>query len=195
LFAWKKFFDALSVIRTIWFFISALVLLAGGGWSLFTSHPLISGVLIVAGLAVLAVAVFYVNRHADLKILSVEPEVTNDPKITYKSKLRVVIKNSTKRQLRLGYVRWGYGVNAVPDDPSWYLFQSQDPAGFWESANWGPERKSITVDPDRVFRVSVALPPGTTDAQIRSAHAKHSLGVLRLVPNGSDQPSLKDIRL
>jgi hypothetical protein len=169
LLAWKKFFDALSVI---------------------------SVVLVVIGLAVTALAVFYVNRHADLEILSVDPEVTNDPSITYKSKLRVVIRNNTKTQLlRLGYVRWGYGANAVPDDPSWYLFQSQDPAGFWESANWGPERKSITVDSGKVFRVSVALPPGTTDSQIRSAHARHVLGVLRLVPNGSDQPSLKDIRL
>jgi hypothetical protein len=190
---WKRLLDALSAIRTILFYVAFVVLLTGGG-TFFLQHPRLSGTLLAAGLIILALAL-YATHPSNLRILDVKPEVTNNPQITYKSKLRVVVQNNTKRQLRLGYVLWGYGRKEVPSDPTWYIFQGQDPSGFWQSSHWGPELKSIEVEPGKVFRVSIALPPGTTDVQIRSAHARRELGIVRLVVNGSDQPRLSDLRL
>jgi hypothetical protein len=196
LYPWKRLFDALSVMRTLWFYIVAILLLAGGGTlAFFQRHPKSSLSLIIVGLLATALAVHRSSRNADFVILKVEPDITSDPKITYKSKLRIALRNQTGKQLRISYVQWSNGRNATPVNPAWYCLQLQDPAGFWESGHWGPETKDLLIPPDEAFRVSVALPLETTDAQIRSNLARKSLGILRLVPNGSDQPKLNDIRV
>lgn len=189
---WKRFIELLSTTRTIWFFVGSVIVLLGWG-TFFANHRVASAVFVIGGVGVLALGAL-LAPSVEFKILDLRPDVTSDPAITYKSKLRIVLRNNTKKQLKLGYLRWGYGPKEAPSDPAWYIFQPKDPAGFWESGHWGPEAKTIVVEPQGIFRVSVALPPGTTDAAIRSAHARNELGVLHLIPNGSDQPNLKDIR-
>jgi pyrimidine deaminase RibD-like protein len=122
------------------------------------------------------------NLSELITVQDVYVERSSDPKITYKSKLRIVLRNDTGQDIKVTDRRWVPGPGDVPMQapPVSRLEEVEGPDG-WERDDWQKEVAPVVRVPvSRAFRVWIGLDPMVSDVEIRRRHETKRLGVLVL---------------
>jgi hypothetical protein len=125
--------------------------------------------------------------HGFFKILNVSfDEMPDDRKdITYKKKLRVVLRNNHSKNLDLLGLNWMPRVNGVSIQfPFEHRFRLEGPNG-WEKNSWREESKKITVVPGQAFDLWIGLCQSFSAASLQLQRQSEELGTL-LITIGLD---------
>jgi len=127
-----------------------------------------------------------VNRHLAAELLKqltlqdVFYERSEDPKIRYKLKVRIVLRNETGEDLDVVSVSW----NAGSDDARLQLPEDMglEPEGNlgWEHGSWLEGGARVYVPAGRTMRAWVGLAPFLSDDELRRRHETRQLGTLNL---------------
>jgi hypothetical protein len=115
-----------------------------------------------------------------ITVQDIYPERSTGAGVTYRAKLRVVLKNEAKEELEVGPAMWTVGeggLSALTRRPP--LFQVEGENG-WRLNDWGQEDAIVSVPKDRAFRFWVGFEESTPDEEIRRLQVRKRLGVLTL---------------
>ncbi len=107
---------------------------------------------------------------------------TNDPKITYKSKIRVQLKNDTGLSIEVSNPSWTADTTDVPLQVPQHKFnvlQLESNPG-WHAGVWAKEAATIEVPPGAVFRLWLGLHQAFSADELRRRHEGQLLGTLTL---------------
>jgi hypothetical protein len=99
------------------------------------------------------------ESSAGLSLRDVVPDCVgaDDPKVTYKSKVRVVFRNDTQDTLLISRPGWEAGaVGLTTQKPFFSGFNLEGPNG-WQKEDWQKESSTIRAEPNRVFRVWIGF--------------------------------------
>jgi hypothetical protein len=116
--------------------------------------------------------------------LDVYLEINNDPTITCKRKLRIVLRNESGRHITVRATSWQRRSN---DDiqlrsQDRYLWQIEDSPGSWEDNKWRPgETTEISAGPGAAIWTYIGLHDQATDHGVRRRSIQGRLGTLVVV--------------
>lgn len=98
------------------------------------------------------------NEPKALALLDVIPECSSrHSRWTYKSKIRVVLRNDTERAIEVTGLYWSSAPSEVEcQQQVEATLQVEGPKG-WRRNDWGPDLSLIDVRPQQVFRLWVGL--------------------------------------
>ncbi len=99
-----------------------------------------------------------------------------DPKITYKSKLRVTLQNSSLQHIDAKKPDWISSDGYVPFQAGpgiWSVLQAPKAMGGWDD-----EKPMLHLPPGCSFRASVGLDDGFSVQEINRRHATEHVGLL-----------------
>ena len=100
--------------------------------------------------------------------------------ITYKSKLRIVIRNCTAHTIDVGKPKWEAGRNDVSFQKPFASSLEIEGTDGWKKNHWQGERDKIQVQPDQVFRLWIGLDQSPDNEELRRRHETLRLGSLEL---------------
>jgi TIR domain len=107
---------------------------------------------------------------------------TNDPKITYQSKIRVQLKNNTGQSIEVSNPSWTADPADVPlqvPQHNFNVLQLESNPG-WHTSTWAKEAATIAVPPGAVFRLWFGLHQAFPADDLRRRHEGQLLGTLTL---------------
>ncbi len=107
---------------------------------------------------------------------------TSDPKINYKSKIRVQLKNNTGQSIEVSSPSWTADPADVPlqiPPHNFNVLQVETSAG-WHKDAWVKEAAAISVPPGAVFRLWFGLHQAFAADELRRRHEGQLLGTLKL---------------
>jgi hypothetical protein len=123
------------------------------------------------------------NRPVEPALLTVQDvyiERNDDPNIVYKCKLRIVLRNESRKDVIVKPAKWETSTGDITVQPlkehPWRL----EGTGGWENGSWGPERLAEAVDaaPGRVLQTWVGLLASADEVEVRRRHEIRRLGTL-----------------
>jgi hypothetical protein len=84
-----------------------------------------------------------------LNVLNLHPERSVSPLITYKLKLRIVLRNENAQAVEILALRWETDSDRVQIQPPLaYSFQLEKSNGSWQQDQWQNETRTVCVAPD-----------------------------------------------
>jgi hypothetical protein len=116
--------------------------------------------------------------------LDVYLEINDDPTITYKRKLRIVLRNESGRHITVRTTSWQRRSN---DDiqlrsQDRYLWQIEESPGSWEDNKWRPgETTEISAGPGAAIWTYIGLHDQATDHGVRRRLVQGRRGTLVVV--------------
>jgi hypothetical protein len=128
-------------------------------------------------------------------VLDVSFDDATDPSVTYKRKLRVVLKSNSISDVELLEPIWIPAMNGVSiQSPFSYRFRREGPRGR-ESNNWEAETTTLTASRDQIFDLWIGFCQSFSVGELKVAHQSNSVGTLVLpIKAGKRQKNIK-IRL
>lgn len=135
-------------------------------------------------------------EQPDLKLVDFFPECSGlDSQWTYKSKIRLYLRNETENEMFVENLAWTSAAFGVPaQGPIGRKFQIEGPNG-WEAESWLEERDTVHVPPGIVFRVWIGLwldpniDPNLRSADLRRRAIRKSLGTVTLTIRQRETPT------
>jgi class 3 adenylate cyclase len=116
-----------------------------------------------------------------LTILAVYPDQSSDPKIVYKLKLRIIIRNDTGHLIHVKAPTWNPGQGGIAfqglNTASW--LQVEGGAG-WRTHSWEREGSEVDVEAGKVFRTWIGLDPSRSTLDVIALHESHQLGAISM---------------
>jgi hypothetical protein len=153
--------------------------------------PIPATALLLIGTALLAAGVliysFFATREksplpwdASITPLEIFFERSSNPSITYKSNVRIILKNESGQSIVASRPSWQSDGDSVPIQwPLGSTYQLEGPGG-WQHDKWGQEVPEIAVAPDTVFRLWIGLQQNISDGELRRRHRALRLGILSI---------------
>jgi hypothetical protein len=123
-------------------------------------------------------------------------ETTDDPKVNFKKKLRIVLRNASGKHLTVRAATWERRSSAdlTVRQMERYLWQVEGDNG-WENGSWRPqELAEILVPPGAAIRTWIGLHDGAVHEWVRRRLVQGHLGILT-VPLTIDGQAPKQQRL
>lgn len=122
-------------------------------------------------------------------------ESSNDPKVVFKQKLRIVLQNASDREVIVQKPTWNPEAGDIPARPhplNWSIESDQG----WTSKKWRPEGVAeLIVRPGQVFGTWIGLTQDADENEVRRRAVIRRLGTL-VVPLAIDgQTETQKIRL
>jgi hypothetical protein len=104
---------------------------------------------------------------------------SSDPRILYKTKLRVVLWNGADVPVTVGPGRWSTTPTGIHPTQDVAYFQTEGPDG-WQRNDWKAEGPTVTVPSYHHARFWIGLPEALSDVDVRRKHEARELGLLRV---------------
>jgi hypothetical protein len=102
-----------------------------------------------------------------LRLRDVYLEVSNDSKIEFKRKLRIVLQNDSSREIILRRATWQQGLGDIPIRPHNLEWDRESGQG-WASKTWVHQQGGeLTAKPSQVFCTWIGLTPEATEDDVR----------------------------
>jgi hypothetical protein len=116
--------------------------------------------------------------------LEVFLETNDGPSITYKRKLRIVLRNESANHITVLSASWRRRNidDIMIKSQDRYLWQIEEQLGSWENNRWKPEeRTEISADPGFTLWTYIGLHDQATDHDVRRRLVQGRLGSLTVV--------------
>lgn len=171
------------------------------------SHIPSDAVSVTVIIAILVVSFLIVHSYFDtrkkprveatvkLTPLDIYFERSTNPKIVYKSKMRIVLRNDTGQDINVHVPNWIAESDDVPIQwPPASTLQIEGTEG-WDKDNWQAESKQLNIPVNKVFRAWIGLNPEVNADELRRRHETRRLGVFALPVNISGREEQFTTRL
>jgi hypothetical protein len=112
-------------------------------------------------------------RRLSVETMSIER--STNPDISYKAKLRIVLRNKTGQPIEIGPATWESLISLQQPPVSPLQWQCEEDSG-WHT----PESIVILVPKDGKFRTWIGFEPSLADKEILRLHVERRLGILSL---------------
>jgi hypothetical protein len=116
-----------------------------------------------------------------LTVQDVYIERNDDPSIVYKRKLRIVLRNESRKDVIVKPANWDTSTGDITVQPlRGHPWRLEGPRGR-ENGSWGPERgfvEAVDVAPGRALQTWIGLLASADEVEVRRRHEIRRLGTL-----------------